>query len=70
MLTGFGGMMKFVGEHPADVDTILRKPVTLAKFRGESSYDKMVKLAQSETEDAPRKVIVPAWDPTNVGFSE
>ena len=33
LVTGFGDMMQAVGEHPAGVDLILSKPVTLNRFR-------------------------------------
>ena len=33
MLTGYGDMMKYVGEMPEGVDTLLSKPITLSDFR-------------------------------------
>ena len=38
-------------------------------FRGEV-YEKMVKVAQSKTEDAPRTMVVPAWDFVGVELSK
>jgi len=32
LLTGFGDLMKEAGEHPAGVDAIMRKPITLTEF--------------------------------------
>jgi len=46
MLTGFGDMMKVIGDTPANIDFLVSKPVTLVEFR--EALAKVISMKKEE----------------------